>query len=35
MLNKSNGVVDDLNGQDWEKTRGEIQEYQEGEKWIH
>ena len=35
MLNKSSGVSDYLNGQDWEKTKEEIWEYQEGQKWIH
>ena len=35
MLNKSSGVNDYLNGQDWEKTKEEIWEYQEGQKWIH
>lgn len=34
MLNKSSGVIDDLNGQDWEKKRGEIWEYREAQKWM-
>ena len=34
MLNKSSGVTDDLNGQDWEKKREKIWECQEGQKWM-
>lgn len=35
MLNKSSGTIDDLNGQDWEKKREAIWEYQEVQKWLH